>query len=642
MINNNIIIETTSGERLDYTSPESLNITFNRIADDYREPDKRFGEFSYSFSLPKTKRNAKIFKYADKDKVQRKFKVNPINIVVYNNDQLLLSGILVLEGFTNDSYDCRFYSKLTQLTDSLEDLDLNMIDTMPIIEWDEETTIANHINANYLSSDEVSYQFPLVFYNTYFTPYSVYSGETDFTGVVFRADGDRPQQNHYYILNRTATGTDNEFYHHQFPLCFYLKSALEGLLEYVGWSLSGSFWETDEAKKMIMLYYGENDIYDQARFSSGATTYLDTNKFLPKLDSIKFIQSIINMFNLYLQIDLNNRIIKMETYDKMFGQGVAPYNIDNKIDEATLETESIDEYDISLLMEDANNTNHLGDNYYIGSSGDNAKTASYIKTSNTPDVEVFNYLGTTDGEIEIDFAAPKVKRMYIKNNENFLGTVSSANEQVLYVPDMSEQTQYDNKNNKFNKASGDTTVFNDESSVKFKGKPTIMYYYGVSSSDFVQETGKGPVSDYFYVDFNNTKQKIGIASPFGYQAYRNNINDALDNAPSGSSQAMYASYLQSIYLNMGDNFSGNYRYSLVFGDNYGLIDTLYSKFYQNRMTRYRDSEIVNAEIRLNDYDWDYMKLNQPLLYRDEIYSLVAIEDYDVINSVAKISMIRQI
>lgn len=661
MVTTNIKIQTSYGSRLDYTSPEDLNIKFNRIADDATKPDARFGEFSYSFKLPKTKKNARILGFANAKSIQKRFSINPIDISVFNNDALVLEGTLEVETITRDSYECRFYSKLTQLVDVLEDINLQDINTMPIIDsWDEETTIRTHINAGYKNSDETSYQFPLVFYNTYFTPYSTYEGLTDFDGATFRDEGDRPQQNFYYMLNRTQTGSDNEWYHHQLPLSFYIKSVMEGVLEYVGWSLSGSFWETDEAKQIIMLYTGENDIYDAARLwknnttgeyiattantaPAGYTVAMNTNKFLPDMDALDYISGIINMFNLYVTLDINNKIITFETYDNIFGHKIEPYNLDKKIDAETIDIDRYEDYDFSITFQDPQNKNHLGDNYFYGRDSTNALTkANYLKTSNGKYDDTYNHIGQTKGEISVPFAAPKVKRMYIRNTDNYAGTITSANDHVIFMPDMSQQTRFDNNNVKFNGGTGQTTVFNEEDSVKFKGKATLMYYYGISESEFVQAAGKGACSDYFYVDFDNTKQKIGIASPFAWKSYRNPINTQLELADTGSTASMYASYLQTVYLNMGTGWTDNNRYSLIFGDSHGLAETLYTKFYRNRMNRYRDSEVLSATVRLNPVDWNTLQFNQPVIYDNEIYSIMEIKDYDIVKGVAKIKLLKQL
>jgi len=322
---------------------------------------------------------------------------------------------------------------------------------------------------------------------------------------------------------------------------------------------------------------------------------------------------------------------------------INPYPLDNKIDEETIVINRIEDYDFSITFKEPRNFNHLGDNYFFGANSTNALTkANYKKTSNALYNSVYNHIGETEGEIDVDFAAPKVKRMYLRNTDNYAGTETTANDVVIFMPDMSDQTRYDNGGNKFNGGTGQTTVYNEEDSVKFKGDPTLMYYYGVSTSEFVQLAGKGACSDYFYVDFDNTKQKIGICSPFAWKSYRSVINDQLALSDSGSSASMYASYLQTIYLNMGTGYTGNNRFSLTFGDSHGFADTLYTKFYQNRVNRYRNSEVLSATIRLNDVDWNNMQLNQPVSYKSEIYSLMELRNYDIVRGTANIKMIKHL
>ena len=654
----NIKIKTDSGEYLDYTTPQSLNIRFNRIADDYTDPKKRWGEFSYNFTLPKTKRNERILQFPSSGYNQRKFKVNPIGISVFNNDSLLLTGNLELQKIREDSYENRFYSQLTQLIDSLQDLNLKDLTGMPQIEnWNYENTITAHTNSNYLSSDEADYQFPLIFYSTWFTPYSTYSGLTDSFGYSFREQGDRAMQNYYYLLNRTQTGHDGERYFHELPLCFYLKTIMEKLLEEIGWSLSGSFFEDENIKRIILLYSGENDIYDQACYwkdssgnkipCSGATTpagytrYLDTNKFLPNYGAVNFISDVISMFNLFMSVDINNKILSFETYDKVFMSKTAPYDITDKVLSETIDITKIENYDVSVGFADPGNKRITGDNYYIGENSTNTLTCNYKKTSDNYFDIIYNHIGETDGEIKTGFAAPAIKRVYIRNTDNYAGTITNANDSVIFLPNMSKQTPQDNNGKKFNSSTGDTASFNSEEWINFKGcKPTLMYYYGISPSGFEQQSSKGDSADYYYFDFNNGKQKIGIASPFAYKSYRTNIENALDDDT--EEKAIYASYLQTIYTNLGDSFSFETDFSLIFGDSYDLADTLYTKFYQNRMNRYKNSEVLNATMRFNDMDWNIMQFNQPILYNGEIYSLMSIKNYDVVTGVAQIQLIKQL
>jgi len=242
----NIRIVTASGKNLDYFSPEALNIRLNRIADDLNDPSNRFGEYSYTFTLPKTKNNMEIFEYSGAPDIVNSFKVNPIEAKLYDDDKLVIDGQLEISNIGKD-YDCVFYSKLTQLIDLIKDKSLQDITSLPhITGFTYEDYIRTHIDADYKNSDEANWQFPFIFYNTVYTPYAIYSGMTDYSGRDFSTN--ITKQNYYYILNDTPNPTTNEFYFHQFPLAWYLKPVLEGILKDAGWNwvyYYGRLWSSN-------------------------------------------------------------------------------------------------------------------------------------------------------------------------------------------------------------------------------------------------------------------------------------------------------------------------------------------------------------------------------------------------------------
>jgi len=280
----NLRIVTYTGKELDYVSPESLNIRLNRVADDLKDPSNRFGEYSYTFSLPMTKNNMEIFNYGGAPDVPNSFKTNPMDARLYDDDKLVIDGHIEIRTISN-TYDCVFYSKLTQLIDGIKDKSLQDIKSLPHITgftWADYLTgnsfeqyIENHINADYKNSDEANWQFPFCYYNTVYTPNAVYTGTTDFGGRPFDTNIDK--QNYYYVLNNTTNPTPNEFYYHQFPLAWYLKPILEGILKDAGWNLGGSFFENEDIKKIIIPFTGDSDIYDRATYCTptgitGSTT----------------------------------------------------------------------------------------------------------------------------------------------------------------------------------------------------------------------------------------------------------------------------------------------------------------------------------------------------------------------------------
>ena len=337
----NIKIVTTGGRQVDYEKQEDLSIRMNRIADDLQDIESRIGEFSYSFSLPRTRNNIEIFEYAGVPHVKGIFKINPIDVQVFNNDLLIIAGQLELQEITDNRYKCVFYSKLTQLADLLSDKNLQDLTNCPQIAWNYETTIRNHINSGYTNCDETMYQFPFIYYNTFFCPTTVFTGLTD---TIVDADGttnhlfnrERDWQNWYYYINRSSIGENNTFYQ-WFPPAFYLKTIMELMLAEIGWTMSGSFWEDDNIKRIIVPFVGDNPWESAVYCSNGVsmtgtscgsgTLTLDTSRFMPNYSCTDFIEDVLKLFNLYVLLDTNNKIITFETYDVMFGHKIAPINI---------------------------------------------------------------------------------------------------------------------------------------------------------------------------------------------------------------------------------------------------------------------------------------------------------------------------
>ena len=226
---------------LDYKSAEDLGIKFNRIVDDLTDLNNKFGDFSYNFDLPITKNNSKVFQYANAHGKRNKFKPNrDLPCRVYNNDRLLLDGVISLEGISNDTYTCTFYSKLKEFTDAIKDKQLKDL-VFDEITFDYESTIIDHINANYADADETLYQFPLVFYSTYYCQYSVYNGENDYFGNPIIAD--QVYQNFYYCFNSVSTSKYNRFYHHQFPMALYVVRIADQIFKDAGERCSICLWK---------------------------------------------------------------------------------------------------------------------------------------------------------------------------------------------------------------------------------------------------------------------------------------------------------------------------------------------------------------------------------------------------------------
>lgn len=642
-----------------------LNIQFNRIVDDLQDVSNRFGDFTYDFDLPIIKENSIVFGYSNSHGMKKLFPKNRnISCQIYKNNSLLLNGVVNLEAVTRDTYRCKFYSKFKELIDDLTEVgedgkekSLRSLNLPTILNWKYEGSIIEHINADYKNSDETTHQYPLCYYSTMYCQKSYYSGSTENRGGKFTADS--PYQNFYYCLNSIG-GNENRMYEHQYPPAIYLVSIVKQIMIDAGWKLGGQFFNGDNVKKIVLTYAGDEDIYDQATgiYSGNTSLGLQLSKFLPDMSQAEFLKGVINYFNLYFKIDINNKIIELEPYDVFFNNAdnIDSYDITQKINLDTVEFSYIQNNNPTIKFKPANNQKTFGDNRVMSGATNNAYTQRWLSGSSKAYNQVFNRVGTTE-KIEVPFAEPNVKKHIMYNNYNYGGVNKSAGEHFIYLPLLSKQSPTDNDGMKFNKNDDETYVFNDESSIKFAGDCTLMYYYGLSTCDFENKTGKGGISNYMYTNIYSGstlyRQRIGVCSPWQLSNYnQDQINKYLDgvrtmNNPNIDDRStITASYLKSLWQIIGYSTGVlpalETEYSLVFDDQPYLHKTLWSVFHKNKWNRYANSELLTATMRMTEYDWEEMQINRPIQYNKEIYNIVSIEGYDPIQNSANITLIKKL
>jgi len=619
------------GKQLDYKSAEDLGIKFNRVVDDFTEGglSKRFGDFSYNFSLPRTKNNSIIFQYADAHGRKNIFKPNrDLPCEVYNNDRLLLDGVISLEAVTSDSYTCTFYSKLKEFSDEVADKELRDLQ-FDEITFNYETTIIDHINANYIDSDTALYQFPLSFYSTYYCQDSYYSGQVDFAGNPIRAD--QMYQNFYYMFNSVQTNKFNRMYHHQLPPAFYVVRIAEQIFKDAGWTIGGQFWEDANVKKIVMMYAGEQDIYDQATgvVNGSDPVLLQPAKLLPEMKQLDFLKGLINMFNLYFTIDVANKIIHFEPWITYFTSGFNPYDITNKVDKESVVLSFEENSDPSIRFKESENRQIMGENAVTTGYTTEIDDMTWHKVSDVNFDRFFNREGTTD-EISLPFAEPTVKRTIIWQDYDNTGSKTGHGTQTVVTPMLSKQNPQENSSKPFNTNSSNTYLFNTEETIKFDGKPTLVYYLGKATHEYEYVN--------VYTGGSINRVQIGVASPFQVSTYRSEIETYL-NAPDALTdrKTVAATYLQTGYNMLSGTTTD---FSLVYDDNGYFHETLWSKFHKPKYDRYQKSEMFDAEMRMNDFDWQEMQINRPIKYNNEIYHIVAISGYDPIKRTAKITLIK--
>jgi hypothetical protein len=655
---------------LEYMDAASLGLKFCRRVDDFNDLSKRFGDFSYTFQIPITKANAKVFGFPNAKGKQNMFLNQVYPCQVYNNSKLLIDGTIELTGVENFVYDVCLHSKISEFIDDIGDNALTDIKSFPLIKFEYEKTIVDWINADYKNSDEALLQFPFIYYNTVFTPNSVYTGIQDFKGSNFVVDS--PLQNHYYLFNSTPSNRTNDFFYQQIPPAVYLVNIIKAIFTDAGWTLGGTFWNDQNIKKIICPYVGETDIYDRALVSGHtmactgctppvlAVSYprmLNAALFMPKgVKQIDFIKSVINTFNLYFNIDIQNKIVVFETWNTWFGSKVNPYDLTKYIKRDTMVLSKPDNVNPSILFKASGNQLILGDNNVCNNYSTNFNSMTFKSGGSTQYNYVFNKVG--DGistDIQVLFGEPQMKRMYIYQDSPLIGGSGYGQSQVC-LPMITKQTQYNNGSKPFNGDTGQTSAYDTEATIQYAGDMSLYYYYGRSTSDIIQKNSV-PMQNVLYLNiptgnsFIIQRTKIGFCSPFmvstnqnPIKAYLSGVTTANFNQKSIQRDIVDCSYLNTTYamLAKSDNSETTTDFSLTFNDNNTYGESLYTKFHQDKYKRYQQSNLLIADCILTDEIWNQLQINTPILYYDEIYHLVQIDSYDPINNVCTITLIKDL
>lgn len=151
-----------NGSPIDVGDQGNLNLRINKVLFDPTKTTTKQAEYSYSFSIPQTENNDKVFNFANNLSKTNKYHAR-YKCEVYSDGQLLFDASLTLEGYNarEKEYDCHLVNIKVS---SLEDIfgDAVMTDIPWMIDFDGASTI-NEVNRD-LSTD---YFFPFVCYGAF-------------------------------------------------------------------------------------------------------------------------------------------------------------------------------------------------------------------------------------------------------------------------------------------------------------------------------------------------------------------------------------------------------------------------------------------------------------------------------------------
>ena len=206
-----------NGEAIEVYDPEKLNLRINNVLYRPEEISSKNGEYSFSFEVPATSKNNRIFGYANNMSKTNKF--STLYDCAVNVDGLeIFKGSIRLTDTQEDKYTCNLISvKVNKVEDIFGDTMMNEL------EWKIDFTGTDTIND--YNSDENNYglYFPLVCYGAFQKePYLSYGNDYNL------------------YTNLTQIDSWNRWYWESFHPSFNLVELMKRMFEQKGYTFSGN------------------------------------------------------------------------------------------------------------------------------------------------------------------------------------------------------------------------------------------------------------------------------------------------------------------------------------------------------------------------------------------------------------------
>lgn len=228
MIQKNHRIElVVNGETLELFSQDRLNLRINNTLLDVSEIISKTTEYSFSFELPVTPTNCRIFKFANELSTTGKYN-KKYDCIVYADNIEIFNGTLRLASATRDTFKCNLVSvKLNKVEDIFGNT------TMSELRWEVPFTGADTINS--VNSDMTSdYYFPLVCYGAFQKVSDVQQGDyTKYTDL------------HQF-------DSTNRWYWETFHPSIRLNELVRRCFAHKGYEVQGDIFDDDMAKGIFI------------------------------------------------------------------------------------------------------------------------------------------------------------------------------------------------------------------------------------------------------------------------------------------------------------------------------------------------------------------------------------------------------
>lgn len=225
--NRHLVSIYVNGVQVELYDQESLNLRINNVLYDPSSISTKTADYSFSFNLPITNKNSKIFNYANNTAKLNKFNKN-FNCIVYSDDIEIFKGKLKLSSIDNDNFKCNLVNiKVNKVEDIFGESKMNELRwEVPFVGIDSINSVNNDMSTNYY--------YPLVSYGVFQKkPKNVYTGFNQYT----------PK----HTLDKYL-----QLYLESFPPSVKLTDTVKKLFQAKGYDVQGNIFEDDIASNIFI------------------------------------------------------------------------------------------------------------------------------------------------------------------------------------------------------------------------------------------------------------------------------------------------------------------------------------------------------------------------------------------------------
>lgn len=235
MIQSNTTLDILiNGQRADILDRSSINLRINNVVYNPSEIKSTQAEYSFSFNLPTTPNNNKIFDYANELAKVNKFK-NTYNCEVYADGILIFSGSLIIQSIKKGFYNVNLVNiKINTVSEIFGDMMMNELD------WKIPFNGSGSINTHNADSRS-KVIFPLVSYG------------------VFQKKPASTQYEYNTYTSKFQLDKYNKWYYESFNPSPNLLELVKRLFEQKGYTVQGDIFQDSIVPNLFMSTNLAND-----------------------------------------------------------------------------------------------------------------------------------------------------------------------------------------------------------------------------------------------------------------------------------------------------------------------------------------------------------------------------------------------